>query len=313
MKRKKSGDERREGEKAADVEHPTVVLHKEALAAGATAGTGGWDDADDIPGGGTQALMSGAESTELPSLPTEALGDVEDEIPVVVAAGDAEAEAMTSSVEAVSSVLTEGIAEAAEEVELLDRNPAFSDTGSATEAVAAAAPTDVSLEDITEDLGGPMPEPAKVEPAAPVRAPATLVFEEAPRSRNRLVLYGGLTALAAAIVAAVMLWPQWGPWVLGGKAVPAAYGEVKQPVKPAATVAAKTDKPAAGVETHAPVVTPAAAPAATATVAPAAVSAGAAKVVEASYRGSWDSVIALSLGMGASTSATDKPDAKGTR
>ncbi len=316
MKRKKSDDERREGANAAEVEHPTVVLHKEALTAGAAPTSGGWDDADDLPGGGAQTPAPGAASTGSLSFQTEAIGDVDDEIPVVVASGDMEAEAMTSALETSSSFLTEGIpgaAEAAEEVGLLDRNPGFTDTASATESVAASSAPDVSLDDITEDLGGPMPETAKGAGPAAARAPAPLVLEEAPRSRNRLLVYGGVTALAAAIVAAVVLWPQWGPLVLGGKSAPAAYGDVKQPVKPAATVAAKTDKPAAGVEARAPVVTPATAPAATVAVTPAAASASAAKVVEASYRGSWDSVIALSLGTSASTSATDKPDAKGTR
>jgi hypothetical protein len=355
MRRKKSGEEQRKSAMAADGDEstPTVVLRNEAQDAGAASKGGAWDDADEIPGSGARPAESGTLSASSTlssgslSFETEALGaagDADDEIPVVIAAGDDEVETMTSSVETSmglgatlatetaggSSSLLGGIekleagmeygqgdpsprmctgtvTEGVEQVGMLDQNPGFTDTASATESVTAVAPTGVSLDDITEDLGGASLETTKIGAA---KSSPLLAFDEAPRPRNRLLVYGGVTALAAAIVAAVVLWPQWGPLVMGDKSGAIAYGTARDSAKPVATVvsgnaapAAVTVAPAGGPVPAVPHVVPAA-------VVPVAAPASAALAVEASYRGSWDSVIALSLGTGASMSASDKASTK---
>jgi hypothetical protein len=208
-----------------------------------------------------------------------------------------------------SSLLTEaptGNVEAAEEVGLLDRNPGFTDTASATESVGAADAADMALDDITEDLGG-VPS-AALESGAPVveEYPAPSAFEETRRPRGRAWAYAGAAALAAALVAAVVLWPQWGPWVMNGALGTSALAASKTPAKAVAVVAVpKSEKPATAPPASLSAVTPA--PEKAAAVAPVATAApNAATAVEASYRSSWDTVIALSLGTHTPTGASGK-------
>ena len=108
-----------------------------------------------------------------------------------------------------------------------------------------------------------------------------------------------MSALAAAIVAAVLLWPQWGPYVTEGVSSAIAYYTPNEAPKAAAK---------APVE---PVVSaPAVAPEAVTTAVAAAVPPSGAAAVAAGYRRSWDAVISLSLGLKAGGSASGDPSTK---
>ncbi len=287
---------------------PTVVLRGEDVPAGGTAGPkAAWDEADEIPMGGARAGDAGAANTTgavgsgALSFDTESLGtssETEEEIPVVVAAGPEAETLMGGELSSASSLL--GITEPAEQVGLLDRNPGFTETASATATMSGSMATDVSLDDITEDLAAPTDE-ASVE-SAPAAAQRRNVVVRVVRQRSsrRAWACAGVTALAAAIVAAVLLWPQWGPYVTGGTSGAIAYGALKERPKVAAKAA-----PAADAST--PAVVP---DALTAAVALAVPPSGAAAVVEAGYRGSWDTVIALSLGTNAAGRASRDPSTK---
>ncbi len=286
---------------------PTVVLRAEEVPAQGTAGRKvAWDEADEIPVGGGAGNTTGAVSTGALSFDTEALGtsnETEEEIPVVVAAGPEAETLMGGELSSATSLL--GVTEPAEDVGLLEQNPAFRDTASATATATAIGEgvTDVALDDITEDLGLPADETAVDSAPAAAPHPATVVrVAGGRRSGGRARAFAGVTALAAAIVAAVLLWPQWGPYVTNGVSSAIAYGTMKERPK----VAAKAKATAAPVASVAAVVPDAV----TAAVAAAVPPSGAAAVVEAGYRGSWDAVISLSLGMNAAGNASGDPSRK---
>ncbi|HNR98132.1 MAG TPA: hypothetical protein PKX48_00940 [Planctomycetota bacterium] len=281
---------------------PTVVLGADEIAAqGAEGRKVAWDEADEIPVDGDAANTSGALSTGALSFDTEALGagnETEEEIPVVVAAGP-EAETMMSEALSSATALL-AVTESAEEVGLLGQNPGFKESAPATATAIGEGMTDVALDDITEDLGLPGEETiaASAPAARPQRAPAERVAG-GRRSGGRARVFVRMSALAAAIVAAVLLWPQWGPYVTEGVSSAIAYYTPNEAPKAAAK---------APVE---PVVSaPAVAPEAVTTAVAAAVPPSGAAAVAAGYRRSWDAVISLSLGLKAGGSASGDPSTK---